>query len=104
MKKIIFLAYLTLNSILMLFIFSIEINNAILTYILNLSTDMRVLIFSLILTLSFTSNAQSSYMPKTLDMKERAVIVDRWLQRTHGHSTPRFDEKNGHRYVVDHRT
>ena len=41
---------------------------------------MRVLIFSLILTLSFTSNAQNSYMPKTLDMKERAVIVDRWLK------------------------
>jgi len=30
-KKIIFLTYLTLNFILMLFIFSIEINNAILT-------------------------------------------------------------------------
>ena len=41
---------------------------------------MRVLIFSLILTLFFTSYAQNSYMPKTLDMKERAVIVDRWLQ------------------------
>lgn len=41
---------------------------------------MRVLIFSLILTFFFTSYAQNSYMPKTLDMKERAVIVDRWLQ------------------------
>lgn len=41
---------------------------------------MRVLIFSLILTLFFTSYAQNSYMPKTLDMKERAVIVDFWLQ------------------------
>jgi len=41
---------------------------------------MRVLLFSLILTLFFTSYAQNSYMPKTLDMKERAVIVDRWLQ------------------------
>jgi hypothetical protein len=41
---------------------------------------MRVLIFSLILILFFTSYAQNSYMPKTLDMKERALIVDRWLQ------------------------
>ena len=41
---------------------------------------MRVLIFSLILIPFFTSYAQNSYMPKTLDMKERAVVVDRWLQ------------------------
>ena len=65
---------------------------------------MRVLIFSLILTLFFTSYAQNSYMPKTLDMKERAVIVDRWLQDRMVHSTSRFDEKNGHRHVVNHRT
>ena len=41
---------------------------------------MRVLIFSLTLILFFTSHAQNSYMPKTLNMKERAIIVDRWLQ------------------------
>ena len=56
---------------------------------------MRVLIFSLILTLSFTSNAQSSYMPKTLDMKERAVIVDRWLRERMATVLPDLMKRTG---------
>jgi hypothetical protein len=56
---------------------------------------MRVLIFSLILTLYFTSNAQSSYMPKTLDMKERAVIVDRWLRERMATVLPDLMKRTG---------
>ena len=56
---------------------------------------MRVLIFSLILTLFFTSYAQNSYMPKTLDMKERAVIVDRWLQERMSTVLPDLMKRTG---------
>ena len=56
---------------------------------------MRVLIFSLILTLFFTSYAQNSYMPKTLDMKERAVIVDRWLKERMATVLPDLMKRTG---------
>ena len=56
---------------------------------------MRVLIFSLILTLSFTLYAQNSYMPKTLDMKERAVIVDRWLKERMATVLPDLMKRTG---------
>jgi len=56
---------------------------------------MRVFIFSLKLVLFFSSYAQNSYMPKTLDMKERSVIIDRWLKERIATVLPNLMEKSG---------
>ena len=56
---------------------------------------MKVFIFSLIQVLFFSCYAQNSYMPKTLDMKERSVIIDRWLKERITTVLPNLMKKSG---------
>ena len=41
---------------------------------------MRLIFFYILLSCTFLAQAQNNYFPKTLDMRQRAEVIDAWLE------------------------
>lgn len=56
---------------------------------------MKKVIFVLSVFVLFTSSAQNTYFPKTLDMRERSEIIDKWLNDKVKNNLPEIMRRSG---------